>query len=284
MISIIIPAYNAERFIEETINSVLNQSYTDWELIIINDGSVDSTVEIIRPFLSEKVTLYSQKNTGVSAARNTGINRARGEYIAFLDADDYWLSENLSMKMNLFMDKSVDFVFSNFIKCDENLKKISNGPTGTHVNMLNNLLLWEQDVIPGASSNVIIKTKCFNNGLKFDSSFSTAADQDFCFYLTQSFTGKHLNEFTWCYRVYTTSMSKNVSVLTKDHIGVYKKAEKFNLFKSWGFKQKCFSNMYLILAGNWWVNASNKKKGFFYVLLALLYYPFNMVKIIKKIF
>lgn len=283
MVSIIIPAYNAEFFIEKTITSVLNQTYINWELIIINDGSTDSTIEKVNPFLSDKIVLYSQVNKGVSAARNFGLTKSKGEYIAFLDADDYWLPENLDLKINLLIKSNADFVFSNFIKCDINLNHIENGSVGTDTDMLHKLLLWEQDVIPGASSNLVLKKICFEKGLTFDTKFSTAADQDFCFYLTKSYKGQHLNSFTWLYRVYNTSMSKNVLILTKDHVGVYKKAKKENLFQSFLFKNKCFSNMYLIMAGNWWVNADNKLNAIKYIFLSLMYNPFNFVKLLKKI-
>jgi len=78
MISIIIPAYNAERFIAKTIESVLHQTFEDWELIIVNDGSTDGTVAVAGAYLSEKIQLFSQANAGVSVARNNGIAKAKG--------------------------------------------------------------------------------------------------------------------------------------------------------------------------------------------------------------
>jgi len=88
IVSIIIPVYNAEKYIAEAIESVLNQTFESWELFIINDGSTDTTADILATFEDERITILTQKNKGVSVARNRGIELAKGEYITFLDADD----------------------------------------------------------------------------------------------------------------------------------------------------------------------------------------------------
>ena len=95
MVSVILPVYNAEKYIEECINSVRKQMYSEWELIIIDDGSVDGTSKIINTFLKDerRIKYYKTENGGVSNARNYGLNLAKGEWIFFLDADDY-LTEN----------------------------------------------------------------------------------------------------------------------------------------------------------------------------------------------
>lgn len=97
LFSVIIPAYNAENFIKRSINSVLNQTYTDFELIIVNDGSTDKTVEYAKAFNDNRIIVIDKINEGVSIARNTGINIAKGEFICFLDADDEYLPEHLSV-------------------------------------------------------------------------------------------------------------------------------------------------------------------------------------------
>jgi len=91
------PAYNAENFIKRAINSVFSQSYNNFELIIVDDGSTDSTVDIVNSF-GDKVCLIQQQNAGASAARNTAIKSAKGEYIAFLDADDEWHKQKLTIQ------------------------------------------------------------------------------------------------------------------------------------------------------------------------------------------
>lgn len=88
--SIVISLYNKENFIENTLKSVLNQSFTDFELIIVNDGSTDSSEEKVLQFKDSRIHYYTKKNAGISSTRNYGIKKAKSNYIAFIDADDYW--------------------------------------------------------------------------------------------------------------------------------------------------------------------------------------------------
>jgi glycosyltransferase involved in cell wall biosynthesis len=100
-ISIIIPAYNGERFIVKALNSILNQSYQDYEIIVINDGSTDRTAEVLQPYLSQ-IRYIEQANQGVAAARNRGMALAQGELVAFLDQDDVLLPDKLLLQVECF--------------------------------------------------------------------------------------------------------------------------------------------------------------------------------------
>ncbi|MDE7180535.1 MAG: glycosyltransferase [Muribaculaceae bacterium] len=101
MISVVIPLYNKASFIEETLRSVFNQSYANYEIIVVDDGSTDNGPEIVGQLKNARLRLISQPNSGVSVARNTGIREARGEYIAFLDADDIWKPDYLQTQNDL---------------------------------------------------------------------------------------------------------------------------------------------------------------------------------------
>lgn len=112
-VSVIIPVYNVEKYIASTIKSVLAQTYQSFELLIIDDGSPDRSVQICQQFDDPRIKIISQKNRGVAAARNTGISQAQGEYIAFLDADDLWLPEKLEKHVeHLESSPSVGVSFS----------------------------------------------------------------------------------------------------------------------------------------------------------------------------
>ena len=89
-VSVIIPLYNKGFIFKETLNSVLAQTFTDFEIVIVNDGSTDNSFEIASHFSDKRIKLLQQENKGVAAARNLGISAATAEFIAFLDADDYW--------------------------------------------------------------------------------------------------------------------------------------------------------------------------------------------------
>jgi glycosyltransferase involved in cell wall biosynthesis len=114
-VSIIIPAYNVARFISETLDSVFAQTFTDYEVIIINDGSPDSVEleRILEPYL-QKICYLKQENRGAGAARNTGLRTARGTYVAFLDADDVWLPAYLEKQVSFIeSDGGYDLVYCN---------------------------------------------------------------------------------------------------------------------------------------------------------------------------
>jgi len=101
-ISVIIPAYNHEKYITEAISSVLNQSYHDLEIIIINDGSTDSTEQRILSIHDQRIQYVSQKNSGAHSAINRGISLAQGEYITILNSDDLYLPQRLETCLNFF--------------------------------------------------------------------------------------------------------------------------------------------------------------------------------------
>ena len=102
LVSIIIPTYNIEKYIDQTIQCVLDQTFTDWELVITDDCSKDSTVEILRRYAAqdERIKIYVlEQNSGAAAARNNSIEKASGRYIAFLDSDDWWYPTKLEKQM-----------------------------------------------------------------------------------------------------------------------------------------------------------------------------------------
>ncbi len=115
MVSVIMPAYNAENYINDSINSVFSQTYTDWELIIVDDGSTDATALKVKSWIEKdnRIQYYYQENGKQGKARNLGISKSKGEYLAFLDADDLWLPDKLNIQIIEIQKKNVDLVFSN---------------------------------------------------------------------------------------------------------------------------------------------------------------------------
>lgn len=111
MISIITPIYNAQDYLKETIASVLQQSFTDWELILVNDGSTDLSKDIALSFDDSRIRYYEQPNKGVAAARNMGLEMVKGDFIAFLDSDDILPRDSLKMRRNLF-DENPELAFA----------------------------------------------------------------------------------------------------------------------------------------------------------------------------
>ncbi|WP_035668998.1 glycosyltransferase family 2 protein [Flavobacterium sp. 83] len=119
LVSIITPSFNSEKFIAETIQSVQNQTYKNWELIIVDDCSSDATVSIVTKMalLDNRIQLFqSKKNLGTGIARNTAVTKCKGKYISFLDADDLWKSQKLERQIDFLKTNNLPFTFS-FYDC-----------------------------------------------------------------------------------------------------------------------------------------------------------------------
>ncbi len=110
-VSVIIPTYNRAKFVTKAIDSVLAQTYKDYEIIVIDDGSTDNTQEVLEPYM-DKITYMYQENAGVSAARNAGIRATTGQWIAFLDSDDKWMPEKLSIQMECLSQNNAKVCFT----------------------------------------------------------------------------------------------------------------------------------------------------------------------------
>ena len=144
-VSVIIPAYNGDRYIEEAIASILAQIYTDYEIIVVDDGSTDDTPQIIQQY-GNKIRYFSQTNQGVAASRNLGLAHARGEYIAFLDQDDVFLPHKLASQVQLLeQDNSLGIVNSGWQIVDEDGKFQSAVEPWQQIPDLStaNLIIWK---------------------------------------------------------------------------------------------------------------------------------------------
>lgn len=124
LISIIVPVYNAEKLIAETLDCVRQQTYSDWELLLVEDGSSDQSVRVIEEYIEatedHRMKLICQPvNMGAAKARNRGLLEARGRYIAYLDADDLWMPEKLSHELAFMKKKNAAFVFTGYEFADE---------------------------------------------------------------------------------------------------------------------------------------------------------------------
>lgn len=121
LVSIITPSYNTADYIAETIKSIQTQTYTNWELIIVDDCSTDNTDEVVKPFLVDERILYlkNEKNSGAAMSRNYALRKAKGKWIAFLDSDDIWLPEKLERQINFMKKNHYYFSYTNYEEIDE---------------------------------------------------------------------------------------------------------------------------------------------------------------------
>ena len=127
LVSIILPFYNAETYLSECIGSVLNQTHQNWELILINDGSTDESNKVARSFVDKRIFYLEQKNQGVSTARNLGLDKMKGDYFCFLDADDAFTVNSISSRLEVFeQNDRIGFVDGTVHTFDESMNQFQN--------------------------------------------------------------------------------------------------------------------------------------------------------------
>jgi len=224
MISVIIPTYNAEAYICEAINSVLAQTYRDFEIIVVNDGSTDDTAQIIRQrFLN--VRLFYIKNSGASAARNFGISVSRGQYVAFLDADDRWLPEKLEQQIAQFDEDQPGMVFTENLffngrgiiaERTDKRKKLMRG------NIVRNIFLNSYVV----TSTVMVRRAVFDDVGMFEEELVVGEDDNLWMRISMKYRVKLLDEPLVLYHLTEGSLSrtrKNIMPAIRTHIELLQK-------------------------------------------------------------
>jgi len=178
LISIVIPFYNAEKFIKETINSVLNQTYNNIEILLINDGSTDNSLNIVNSLKDDRIKIINKNNSGVSSARNLGLSLAKGDYILFLDADDVLENDFLEkMVEKLENNKNAVFCTSLVYEMNEDLTKILKISKGIYNNIAENVLFYHFETIPSAF--LLKRDFLIENKIKFNELLSSTADRMF---------------------------------------------------------------------------------------------------------
>lgn len=235
MVSIIIPAYNAEKYISETIACVKNQTYQDWELLVVEDGSSDRTKEIVEQMTDEQIRLIIPKKQGSAAmARNAGLAEAKGRYIAFLDADDIWESDKLEKEMLFMQEKDAGFVFTSYEYADEN--GVGKGKTArvpeslTYKEALKNTIIF--------TSTVLFDTEKIPKQLLHMPDVKSEDTATWWNILRQGYTAYGLDEVLVRYRRPANSLSSNKLAAVKRIWNLYRKVEKLNFFYS------CYNFMY----------------------------------------
>ena len=152
LVSIVTPAHNAGKFVADAVNSVLKQTYKNWEMIVVDDASEDDTLEVLKQFSSKQIKVIElKKNSGAAVARNTGIEAAKGRFICFLDADDIWLPDKLAKQVDFMLDKDCAFSFAGYEFADAsgkpNGKKVHVPATITYEQALRNTTIWTSTVM-----------------------------------------------------------------------------------------------------------------------------------------
>ncbi len=219
IVSVIIPTYNNAKYIGEAIMSVLKQTYRDFELIVIDDGSTDKTREVLGPYIKKKQIKYIyQNNKKQGAARNNGIKHAQGELIALLDSDDLWLPEKLELQVPLFVDKEVGLVYAGIIWFKDNdnrIVKTTNPNRFFKGYIFDDLFNSDKSFIP--NSSVVIRKSCLEemnctNGTgPYWEDLSCATNEDYHLFLrlTHKFRVDYVPKHLVRYRLHDGNSSKD---------------------------------------------------------------------------
>ncbi|OHB60615.1 MAG: hypothetical protein A2167_08970 [Planctomycetes bacterium RBG_13_46_10] len=270
-ISVIIPTYNRSQLIGRSIKSVLNQTYRNFELIIVDDGSTDNTEEVVASFKDERVRyVRREENGGEAAARNTGIKAARYDYIAYQDSDDEWLPEKLALQVEL-LEKAppqVGVIYTGFWKVDKQKKTyipfawVNQKDGDIHKELLKGNFV--------GSPVVLVKKECFDRAGLFDERFRNAVDWEMWLRISKLYHFRCVDEPLAIAHYDSDNISFNPDTLIKALelvLETYRDefaAEKKILARHW------------MNLGNLLVAKGDVKKGRRYIIDALKLYPFRI--------
>jgi len=223
LISVVIPVYNGERTIRETIASVLKQTFTDFELLVIDDGSTDTTPAIASSFTDPRLTVLSYPNAGLAASRNRGIAKASGKYISFIDADDLWTPDKLELQLRaLESNPEAAVAYSLVDVIDDSSQWIR---PGGHLKVSDNAyshLLLTNFIENG--SNALILKSAFERVGNFDESLKAAEDWDLYIRLAKHYPFVVVPSPQILYRESSTSMSSKIIQQKSQSLQVIEKA------------------------------------------------------------
>lgn len=225
LVSIIMPAYNAAEYISEAIESVLAQSHEDWELLVINDGSQDETEEKVLAFEDSRIRYFVQENKGVSAARNVGLDKMKGDFFCFLDADDVLPQNSIRARYLVFKkDSAIFFVSGRVVQKDEHLTKVLSSQMPT----------WRgnprREIIRLSSSCLVaitwlIRRDC-RQTYRFQEGWTHSEDVAFFLSISEKGLFDYTEEEVLFYRRNGGSAMSNLKGLEESYIKYYKYVKK----------------------------------------------------------
>ena len=260
-VSVIIAAYNAENTITETISSVLNQTFTDLEVIVIDDGSSDRTCQVVREISDSRVRLFPYQNGGVAKARSRGINHARGEYISFLDHDDLWTSDKIAAQVSA-LEKSPDagVAYSwtiNMYSDEEPMRFIKLSPVYFEGDVYPQLLLSN---FVASGSNLLARREAILSVGEFDAKPLSNEDWDFYLRLAAKWSFVVVPQYHIIYRHTADSMSSQVQRLERGGLILIETAYQTAPESLQHLKERSLGHHYFYCSGLYLENYSNSSE------------------------
>jgi glycosyltransferase involved in cell wall biosynthesis len=261
-VTVIIPSYNYGRFIAEAIDSALRQTLVPKEIIVVDDGSVDDTAEVVAGF-GEQVRYIRQENAGVCVARNRGVAESTGELIAFLDADDIWEPTKLEKQAELFEQGGrIGLVHCGMREFDsESGETIALHTEGMDGEVAVELLLWERPVIVGPGGTIMVSRDAFSAVGGFDPRQKCGEDWDLCYRIARRYRVGFVREPLVNYRSHGAAAHRNVREMERGMGLFYQKAFADGGPEVAALRRRALGNYNRVLAGSYF--RSGKYVDFF---------------------
>lgn len=276
LVSVIVPNYNYSAYVSEAIESALDQSYANIEVIVVDDGSTDDSIRVLEGFGS-KIKLIKQANAGVARARNYGVANSSGEYIAFLDADDLWMPDKIDRQVaRLIADPEVGLVHVGVTEIDGKGQTVGERIDGMEGDVTKELLLLERSVVLGGGSGFIVRRDLFESVGGFDEKLSTSADWDFFVRVSRLARLGFVPEPLLRYRLHGSNMHQNVKLMESEMLLGYEKVFGTGNADLLGYKRRAFGNFHRMLAGSYF-HSREYGKFLKQTVLSLCYRPSNIL-------
>ncbi|MBI3011711.1 MAG: glycosyltransferase [Candidatus Omnitrophica bacterium] len=274
LISVIIPNHNYGRYLGQAIESVLGQSYSRVEVIVVDDGSTDDSMEVLRRF-GDRIRWLQQPRQGVSAARNRGIQATRGELIAFLDSDDVWHPEKLARQLARLSRPSVGMVYCGRWLIDDAGRCLGIEQPRHSGWVLREIALLRWAQAPGGSS-ALVRKDCLDRVGLFDPQLSTSADWDLWRRIACRYEIRVVPEPLVSYRQHPSAMHRNVELFERDMLRAFGRMfEDSSAAAVHPLRRRCYSNLYLMCSGAY-LHAGRWDKSLAYAWRSVLEWPLNV--------
>lgn len=251
-VSVVIPAYNAARYVGAAIESVLAQTAADLEAVVVDDGSKDDTESVVRRY-GTRVRYLRQENAGVAVARNRGLAESRGHWVGFLDADDTWLPRKLEHQLEALEERpGPRACYSAFTVVDPELRPLEVRHSPRQGPILEDLLL--RGNVVGSICTVLCERALFDAAGGFDPALSQCADWDMWIRLSLLTDFAYLDEPLVTYRRHATNMSSDIGLYERDSLRLFEKAFALpglppELLRR---RSEAYGRMFLVLAGSYY--------------------------------
>jgi glycosyltransferase involved in cell wall biosynthesis len=274
LVSAVIINHNYGRYLGECIDSVLAQTYRGIETIVVDDGSTDNSLEVLQSY-SNRIAVVSQSNKGPSAARNAGIARSTGEWIAFLDSDDLWLPEKIRCQSEYFYDDSVGIIFCGLEYIDEFGIVIGYSDPTLAKDPLRQLATFTYPAI-GGGSTAAVRGDCLRRLRGFDETLFCGEDLDLWIRVAADYEVRTIPAALVKYRRHFGSRSRDVRIFEDNNARMLNKVfSNPRCARVHHLRRPALGKLYMILAGSYY-HDGNLRKAAWCALKAILYWPLEI--------